>query len=156
MTVLPSAKRVGIRIGHRSGAGRYLLSGAKRKTSARIELFRFYATKTHSRTRGRVACSLGRLTSAASRRSVCDRRQGELKAGAARQAANRIAPRHKSKGLRDISNPSKRRSIDIRRTMRSVAPSFWEYPSRTVTHRSERMCHSQTLDVWPHLRFGRP
>src|SRR6266849_2399871 len=41
------------------------------------------ALMTHSRTRGRVACSLGRLTSAASRRSVCDRRQGELKAGAA-------------------------------------------------------------------------
>src|SRR4051812_28070567 len=41
------------------------------------------ALLTRSRTRGRVACSLGRLTSAASRRSVCDRRQGELKAGAA-------------------------------------------------------------------------
>src|SRR5258706_5777869 len=22
-----------------------------------------------------------------------------------------------------------------------MSPSFWEYPSRTVTHRSERMCH---------------
>src|SRR5216684_1538667 len=44
---------------------------------------------THSTTRGRVACSLGRLTSAASRRSVCDRRQGELKAGAAGQVRAR-------------------------------------------------------------------
>src|SRR6266849_3471817 len=44
---------------------------------------------THSGTRGRVACSLGRLTSAASRRSVCDRRQGELKAGAAGQVRAR-------------------------------------------------------------------
>src|SRR5258705_3173886 len=44
---------------------------------------------TRSRTRGRVACSLGRLTSAASRRSVCDRRQGELKAGAAGQVRTR-------------------------------------------------------------------
>jgi hypothetical protein len=32
---------VGIRIGHRGGADRCLLSGAKRKTSARLELFRF-------------------------------------------------------------------------------------------------------------------
>ena len=75
---------------------------------------------THGRTRGRVACSLGRRTSAASRRSVCDRRQGELKAGAARQAANRIAPRQKSKGLLDISNLSKRRSTDHE----IVAPSL--------------------------------
>src|SRR3954451_17815848 len=45
----------------------------------------FSTASTHSRTGGRVACSLGRLTSAASRRSVCDRRQGELKAGAAGQ-----------------------------------------------------------------------
>jgi hypothetical protein len=89
---------------------------------------------THSRTRGRVACSLGRLTSAA---SVWDRRQAELKTGTGRQAVNRIAPRQKSKGLLDISNPSKRRSTDHE----IVAPSFWEYPSRTVTHRSERMCH---------------
>src|SRR3979490_296565 len=44
---------------------------------------------THSRTRGRVACSLGRLTSAASRRSVCARQQGELKAGAAGQVRAR-------------------------------------------------------------------
>src|SRR5882672_569094 len=44
---------------------------------------------THSRTRGRVACSLGRLTSAAPRRSVCDRRQGELKASAAGQVRAR-------------------------------------------------------------------
>src|ERR1700676_3379379 len=44
---------------------------------------------THSRTRRRVARSLGRLTSAASRRSVCDRRQGELKAGAAGQVRAR-------------------------------------------------------------------
>src|SRR6478672_3231991 len=42
-----------------------------------------------TRTRGRVACSLGRLTSAASRLSVCDRRQGELKAGAAGQVRAR-------------------------------------------------------------------
>ena len=56
-----------------------------------------------------------------------NRRQGELKAGAARQAANRIAPRQKSKSLLDISNPSKRRSTDHE----IVAPSFWEYPSRT-------------------------
>src|SRR5258708_17256958 len=68
---------------------------------------------------------------------VCERGQGELKAGAARQAATRIAPRKKSKGLLDISNPSKRRSTDHE----IVALSFWEYPSRTVTHRSERMCH---------------
>jgi len=78
---------------------------------------------THSRTRGPVACSLGRLTSAASRGSVCDRRQGELKAGAVRQAANRIAPRQKSNGLLDISNPSKRRSTDHE----IVAPSLWKY-----------------------------
>jgi hypothetical protein len=40
------------------------------------------------------------------------------------KAANRIgiAPRQKSKGLRDISNPSKRRSTDHE----IVAPSFWE------------------------------
>jgi hypothetical protein len=48
---------------------------------------RFYTTKTHSRTRGRVACSLGRLTSASSQR--VNRRQGELKAGAARQVRAR-------------------------------------------------------------------
>jgi DNA-binding winged helix-turn-helix (wHTH) protein len=51
--------------------------------------------------------------------------------------AARIAPRQKSKSLLDISNPSKRRSTDHE----IIAPSFWEYPSRTVTHRSERMCH---------------
>src|ERR1700738_5270480 len=50
---------------------------------------RVFRIWTHSRTRGRVACSLGRLTSAASRRSVCDRRQGELKAGAAGQVRAR-------------------------------------------------------------------
>jgi hypothetical protein len=33
-----------------------------------------------------------------------------------------IAPRQKSKGLRDISNPFKRRSADHE----IVAPSFWE------------------------------
>ena len=40
---------------------------------------------THSRTRGPAACSLGRLTSGALQCSVCDRRQGELKGGAAGQ-----------------------------------------------------------------------
>jgi hypothetical protein len=83
----------------------------------------FSTASTHSRTRGPVACSLGRLTRAASRRSVCDRRLGELKAGAARQAANGIAPRRKSNGLLDISNPSKRRSTDHE----IVAPSLWKY-----------------------------
>src|SRR4029077_19612726 len=107
---------------------------------------------THSRIRGRVACSLGWLTRAAPGRSVCDRRQGELKAGAARQAANRIAPRQKSKGLLDISNPSKRRSTDHE----IVAPSFWEYPSRTVTHRSERMSHLHRKgNATPHCQPGR-
>jgi hypothetical protein len=49
--------------------------------------------------------------------------QGELKVGAARQAANSIVPRQKSNSLLDISNPSKRRSTD----QEIVAPSFWEY-----------------------------
>jgi hypothetical protein len=40
------------------------------------------ALLTRSRIRDRVACSLGRFTSAASRRTVCDCRQGELEAGA--------------------------------------------------------------------------
>src|SRR5262249_6559809 len=44
---------------------------------------------THSGTRGRVVCSPGRLTSAASRRNVCDCWQGELKAGAAGQVRAR-------------------------------------------------------------------
>jgi hypothetical protein len=80
--------------------------------------------------------------------------QGELNAGAARQAVNRIAPRRKSKGLLDRSNLSKRRSTDHE----IVAPPFWEYPSRTVTHRSERMCHLAdvgclaTSSVWTAVR----
>src|SRR3981189_382117 len=59
---------------------------------------------THSRTRGRVACSLGRLTSAASRPSVCDRRQGELKAGAAGQ----VRARPQSAAVRFDDRPADR------------------------------------------------
>ena len=60
-----------------------------------------------------------------------NRRQDELKAGAARQAANKVAPRQKSKGLRDISNPSKRRSTDHE----IVAPLYF---GNTV----EEICHT--------------
>ena len=56
-----------------------------------------------------------------------------------RRQPRRIAPRQKSKGLLELSNPSKRRSTDHE----TVVPSFWEYPSRTVTLRSERMCHQK-------------
>jgi hypothetical protein len=55
-----------------SGSSNLCLLEEKRKIFARSEYFAFW---THSRTRGRVACSLGRLTSAASRGSVCDRRR---------------------------------------------------------------------------------
>ena len=72
---------------------------------------------THSRTRGRVACSLGQLTSAASRCSVRDNRHGELKAGAARQAANRIAPRQNARASSTYQIPPR----GVRPTMRSGA-----------------------------------
>lgn len=50
-----------------------------------------------------------------------------------RRQPRRIAPRQKSKGLLELSNPSKRRSTDHE----TVVPSFWEYPSRTVTLRAD-------------------
>ena len=50
--------------------------------------------------------SLGRLTSAASRRSVCDRRQGELKAGAAGQ----VRARPQSAAVRFDDRPADRQA----------------------------------------------
>ena len=69
---------------------------------------------TPQQTRGRVACSLGRLTSAAS--LVCYRRQGELKAGAARQ----VRARPDSAAVRYDDRPADRQAHPHAAGLRSV------------------------------------
>ena len=61
-------------------------------------------SRMHSSTRGRVACSLGRPTSAPSRRSGCDRRQGELKA----DAAGQVRARPQASAMRLNNGPADR------------------------------------------------
>src|SRR6266403_5182474 len=99
---LENGWQTGFARAYEAGCGRYGLAdfGATRDTCGRIsfrrggQLERLVRLRllSHTRTRGRVACSSGRLTSTASRRSVCDRRQGELKAGAAGQVRARPQP----------------------------------------------------------------
>jgi hypothetical protein len=62
----------------------------------------------------------------------CDRRQGELKVGAARQTATESRLDKKSKGLLGMSNPSKKHSTDHE----IVALFFWEYCENISTNTS--------------------